>query len=128
MKKLIYLVLILTGFLTACVTTDAWLPFNAVPRPKVSWEEVKVYQSADQVPGKYEEVAQLTVTRDALVTAEDDALRSLRKRAGGLGANAIILQARRKPTGDADDAILGLAVFASPMITALAIFILPKEK
>jgi len=128
LKRPFYLVLILAGFLTACVTTEAWLPFNAAPRPKVSWEEVKVYLSADQVPGKYEEVAQLTATRDALVTAEDDALRSLRKRAGGLGANAIILQARRKPTGDEDEAVLGLAVFANRMITALAIFILPKEK
>lgn len=128
MKKLICLVLILAGFLMACISTDAWLPINTAPRPKVPWKEVKVYQSTDQVPGKYEEGARLVVTRDALVTAEEDALISLQKRAGRLGANAIILQARRKPTGDEDDAVLGLAVLADRKITALAVFILLKEE
>jgi len=127
LKKLIYLVLVLAG-LTACVTPEAWLPTYTVPfRPKVSWEEVRVYQSADQVPGKYEEVAQLTVEmvgRDVIV---EDALRSLRKRAGRLGANAIIFQVRRKSTAIGDDATLGLADLASPIVAALAIFILPEE-
>ena len=128
MKKLV--VLILAGFLTACtfVTTDAGLPINAVPRPQVSWEEVKVYQSADQVPGKYEEVAELVSGRDTLVAAKGDVLISLRMRAGYLGANAIIIQARRKPTDPEDEALFGLAGDARRIITALAIFILPKEK
>jgi hypothetical protein len=69
---------------------------------KVSPENVVLYRTAEQVPGRYEEVAILRFAVEdpafGLPTNEEDKYTSLRKKAGELGANAIILVAVEEPS------------------------------
>lgn len=80
--------------LGACVSTNATI-LNPVPaqRPKVPAEQVRIYRTADQVKSRYEEVALLNATGESNWTNEQGMLESMRRKAGALGANAIILDA-----------------------------------
>lgn len=66
-------------------------------RQPVPWDKVIVYQTAEQVPAKYEEVALITATGDATWTSKEQMYKKMRKKAGKLGANAIILDAMSEP-------------------------------
>lgn len=55
-------------------------------RPAVPEQAVKLYRSADQVPGKYEEVALLHSQGPSNMTNEPQMLESMQKKAAELGA------------------------------------------
>lgn len=80
--------------LGACVQTNATL-LNPSPvsRPKVLPEQVRIYRTAEQVQGRYEEIALLNSTGESNWTNERAMFESMRKKAGDLGANGIILEA-----------------------------------
>ena len=88
------LALLLGLLLAACVQTNATL-LNPSPvlRPKVPPDQVRIYRTADQVQGKYEEIALLNATGESNWTNESGMLESMRRKAGDLGANGIILDA-----------------------------------
>jgi hypothetical protein len=90
--------------------------------------QVAIYRSADQVPGKYEEVALLTSTADSVWTSEKDMWESMRKKAGKMGANAIILDALTEPKTGAKIAAQVLGVTADRKGKAIAIYVFPEEK
>jgi hypothetical protein len=117
--------------LVSCVTTKAvklGTTTNAL-RPVVDWNNVAVYRTADQVPGKYEEVAMMVGTGESLWTSEAGMWKSLKKKAGALGANAIILDAMSEPSAGAKVAAAFLGVGgAQRKGKAIAIFVLPPEK
>lgn len=90
--------LICLFFIDACVTTEAVKIGTAPKRPLVPPDQVVVYRIADQVPGKYEEIALLISTGDSILTNETEMWESMKKKAGKLGANAIILDAMSEPS------------------------------
>lgn len=120
--------LLVALFLSACVTTRAIRLGTSIARPSIPWGEVAVYRSADQVPGKYEEVALLSATGDTAWTSEETMWNSMRKKAAEFGANAIILDATSEPSAGAKVAaafLLGKG--AERKGNAVAIYVFPKE-
>lgn len=113
----------------ACVSTNAVQIGTTPRRAVVPWKSVAVYRTADQVPGKYEEVAMLVSTGDALWTNEAAMWNSMKKRAGKMGANAIILDAMSEPSAGAKVAAAFLGVIgADRKGKAVAIYVFPPEK
>lgn len=111
-------------FLAACVSTQAARLGPVVDRPAVSPDSVAIYLTADKVPGKYEEVALLSSTGDYGTTSEEKMYRSMREKAGEMGANAIILQGVQEPGTGARVAHALLGTGANREGKALAIFVL----
>ena len=124
-------VLVVLGllFLCACVSTQAVRLGGGPLRPPVPADEVIIYRTADQVPGKYEEVALLSAKGDSIWTNEEDMYDEMRKKAGKLGANAIILDAMSEPsqTGQVVSYFL-FGVGGQRRGKALAIYVFPEEK
>lgn len=116
--------------LVSCATTKAVkLGTETAVRPPISYDKVAVFRSADQVPGKYEEVALMMSTGDSIWTSEAGMWKSMRKKAGKLGANAIILDATSEPK--AGTKLLAMALFGTGgerKGKAIAIYIYPAEK
>jgi len=113
----------------ACVTTDAVRIGTTATRPPIPWKDVVVYRTADQVPSQYEEIALLVATGDALWTNESQMWDSMKKKAGAMGANAIILDATSEPSAGAKVAAAFLGVAgADRKGKAIAIYIFPPEK
>lgn len=135
MKKSLWLVLglgLVLGFcfMVSCRTTKAVRLGTATAiRPPISWDKVAVFMKADQVPGKYEEVAFLQSTADTMWTSEAGMWKSMKKKAGSLGANGIILDAISEPKPGTK--LLAAAVFGMGVDRkgkAIAIYIFPPEK
>lgn len=117
--------------LTACISTKAVRLGDHISRPMIYWTKVKVYRTADQVKGKYEEVALLMTTADTMWTSEKGMWNSMKKKASKLGANAIILDATSEPSAGAKIAgalIFGLLGGQERKGKAIAIYVYPEEK
>lgn len=109
-----------------CVSTQALRLGNTPTLPAVPKEKIVVYRSADQVPGKYVEMALLTSTGSANYTTEGGMFESMKKKAGEIGANAIILDATSEPSAGAKVAAAFLGVGgADRKGKAIAIYIYP---
>lgn len=113
---------------TACVSTNAtMLNPSPVARAPVAADQVRIYRTAAQVTGRYEELALLNATGEASWTNEQAMLESMRKKAGELGANGIILDAVTEPGAGAKVAAAFLGVGAERKGKALAIFVFPDS-
>ncbi len=91
MKKLIALVLLCVG----CVKTDV-MKLSPTTYPAVPADSVAVFLRADDRLGAYDEVALIDVYMEGSCSGElcqdrEDFLNALKERAGGLGANGIVL-------------------------------------
>jgi hypothetical protein len=115
-------------FFSACVSTNAVRLGTTPQRPSIPADQVAVYRTADQVPGKYEEIALLNSTGSSGWTTEAGMFNSMKKKAGSLGANAIILDAVSEPSAGAKIAAAFLGTSAERKGKAIAIFIFPKEE
>jgi len=123
------ILLLCLSVLAACVTTQALRLGTPTSRPPVPWQDVVVYASADKVPGNYEEIALLSSTGNTALTSEKTMWNSMRKEAGKLGANAIILDAMSEPSAGAKvAAAFLLGTGAERKGKAIAIYVLPQEK
>lgn len=115
--------------LSACVSTKAVKLGTATAiRPPVPWSKVAVFRSADQIPGKYEEVGLLMATGDTMWTSEAGLWKSLQRKAGKMGANGVILDALSEPK--AGTKVLAAALFgmgADRKGKAIAIYVFPPE-
>ena len=119
----------LTLLLSGCVSTNAALlgsTASNVVRPQVPPEQVSLYRTASQVPGRYEEVALLNSSGDSLYTNESQMLKSMRKKAGQLGANGVILDALSEPSAGAKVAAAIFWVSAERKGKAIAIYVYPN--
>jgi hypothetical protein len=134
MKKVMCLVLcaLFAGslcFMASCRTTKAvQLGTMTAGRPPVPWDKVLVFRSAADVPGKYEEVALIESSADTMWTTKAGMWKSMKKKAGGLGCNAIILDAESEPK--AGTKILAAALLgtgAERRGKAIGIYIYPDE-
>jgi hypothetical protein len=112
--------------LSACVTTNAArLGTSTADRPPVPVESVALYRLANQVPRPYEEVALLNSSGDSGFTDEAKMFQSMKKKAGELGANGVILDAVSEPGSGAKVAAAIFGVSAQRKGKALAIWIFP---
>jgi hypothetical protein len=111
--------------LTACVTTNATRIGGGPTRPKVDPESVVLYRTAEQVPGRYEEVAILHSEGEVRWTNEEGMYNSMRKKAGELGANAVILEGVEEPSAGAKVAGAFLGTGAERKGKAIAIYVFP---
>jgi hypothetical protein len=129
MKKSTLVILIISlAFVTACVSVNATRLGTANYRRPVPADEVAVYRTADQVPGKYEEIALLNAKGDSTWSSEEGMFKQMRKKAGRMGANAIILDAISEPSAGAKIAGAVLGVGAERKGKAIAIFVFPPER
>jgi hypothetical protein len=109
--------------MVACVTTNATRIGGGPIRTKVDPEHVLSYRSAEQVPGRYEEIAILHSEGEASWTNEEAMYRSMRKKAGEMGANAIILDALSEPSAGAKIAGAFFGTGAERKGKAIAIYV-----
>jgi hypothetical protein len=129
MKKNSLVVLMISLiFVAACVSVNATRLGTGPYRRPVPTEEVAIYRTADQVPGKYEEVALLNAAGDSTWSSEAGMFNQMKKRAGKLGANAIILDAVSEPSAGAKIAGAIFGVGAERKGKAIAIFVFPPER
>jgi hypothetical protein len=126
MKKIIFFVLFASMIFTAsCVAVNVTRLGAGPARPQFPADQVAVYRTADQVPGRYEEVALLNGRGDSMWTSESAMFKRMRKKAGRLGANAIILDALSEPSAAAKIAGAVLGVGVERKGRAIAIFVVP---
>lgn len=125
MRRTILAAFLLAWAASSCATTSAVrLGDTQTKRPPVPWEEVVVYRVASQVPGNYDEIALLHTTGEWGWSSEGTMYDSMKKKAGALGANAIILDAMTEPSAGAKvaSAIFGVGG-AERKGKAIAIFV-----
>jgi hypothetical protein len=130
MKRFLFLGLVVCLIGTyACVTTQAVRLGGGPIRPPVPWDRVIIYRTADQVPGKYEEVALITASGDSMWTGEEEMYQEMRKKAGKLGANALILDAMSEPSAATKVvSYVLLGVGGERRGKVLAIYVFPEKK
>ena len=117
---------------SACVSTNAVVlaptPAGAAAaRPKVLPEQVRIYRTADQVKAKYEEIALLNSTGESSWTNEKGMVESMRRKAGELGANGIILDAINEASSGAKVAGAFLGTGTQRKGKSIAIFVFPDS-
>lgn len=112
--------------LCGCVAVNSTQLGRPGARPSVPKESVAIYRTADQVPGKYEEVAILNASGSTSWTNEAQMNEKMREEAGKLGANAIILDATSEPSSGAKVAAAIFGVDVKRKGRALAIYVLPS--
>jgi len=134
MKKTTFAVLVITvlaGLSIACVKTRSVNLGETVAQQRVAvpWRDVAVYKTAGEIPRAYREIALLVSTGDSLWSNESQMWNSMKRRAGKLGANAIVLDAVSEPSsGSKVLSTVLLGVGGSRKGKALAVFVLPAEK
>jgi hypothetical protein len=112
----------------ACVSTNAVRLGTTPRRPPIPADQVAVYRTADQVPGKYEEIALLNSAGSSGWTTEAGMFNSMKKKAGSLGANAIILDAVSEPSAGTKIAAAIFGTSAERKGKAIAIFVFPAQE
>jgi len=114
--------------LVTCVTTNAVRIGTAPNRPPVREDQVVIYRTADQVQGKYEEVALISAKGESSWTNESQMINAMKKKAGKMGANAIILDAMSEPSAGAKIAGAFLGTGSERKGKAIAIYVIPQGK
>ena len=123
--RLLPLLVATAALAVGCVTTKATPLGTGLIRPPVPEAQVAIYRNADQVRACYEEVALLNSSGDYSATDENAMFESMRKKAGEVGANGVILDSLTEPTTGAKIAQAFLSTPAQRKGTAIAIYVLP---
>jgi hypothetical protein len=120
-------VAVVAGLLSVvgCVQTNATL-LSETPRPAIAPSAVVIYTSADKVPSKYDEVALIDSRGDDALTTYHGMLESMRKKAGQVGANGVILSSSSEAGTGAKVAHALLGTSADRKGKAIAIFVYPN--
>lgn len=113
--------LIVTMF--SCVHVNSVLMDQQNTKQPISPRMVKIYRTADQVPGKYEEIALINANGNSRWTDESELIYKMRNEAARLGANGIILDAISEPSDGAKVVGAFLGVPTSRRGKAVAIFV-----
>lgn len=109
--------------LLGCATTSAVHLGVDQGRRAVPWEKVAVYRDASQVPGRYVEVGLLHTTGDWSLSGEGTMYNSMKKAAGQMGGNAVILEDLKEPGTGAKVAATLIGMSAQRKGKALAIYV-----
>jgi hypothetical protein len=127
-KNTLVLLIISIAFITSCVSVNATKLGTAATRPPLPADQVAIYRTADQVPGKYEEIALINAKGDSTWSSEAGMFKQMKKKAGLMGANGIILDAVSEPSAGAKIAGAIFGVGAERKGKAIAIFVLHPNK
>jgi hypothetical protein len=84
-------------WLAGCVGTRATV-LDSASRPAVPEREVRIVLRIERLPEDCSRIAVLRSLGDADFSSESQMIRSLRRRAGRLGANTVLLEYVRNPT------------------------------
>jgi hypothetical protein len=102
---------------------------TAVRHPLTDPSRIAVYRNAEQVPGKYDEVALLTSTQQwGWTFSENRTYDALKKEASKVGANAIILDSITEPSTGAKVAAMLLGAGAERKGKALAVYVYSADE
>jgi hypothetical protein len=110
---------------SGCVTARATMLNPAKTYPAVSPNEVRIYTSEAQLPEGCEQVALIHAEGDVESTNRTQMLNAARKRAGKVGANALLLDEIREPTTGTRIASVVFGTSADRRGTMLALFCPP---
>ena len=126
MRKVILLASVTLGL--GCVATQATL-LNPSPvkRAAVPADQVRIYRTPAQVVGRYEEVALLHAQGETEWTNEKTMIASMRRKAGQVGANGLILDSIREPGAVERIAGAVLKTGSTRRGQAVAIFVFPDS-
>lgn len=113
---------------SACVSVSAARLGTGTVYPEVPKGQVLVFQTEDDVPGEFEKVALLYVSGDANTISHRQMIESARKKAGRLGANAIILSDFEDPRFGTRVASVIFDVPIERRTQMVAIRILPEDE
>jgi len=81
-------------FMIACMAIGCVSTLRVAPVP---WEDVKVYYDEADVKGKFETLATFRYEGEAIEAIAEKQIEKMKKRAGKLGANGIILKGMPDP-------------------------------
>ncbi|HEY9450182.1 MAG TPA: hypothetical protein VIQ74_05605 [Gemmatimonadaceae bacterium] len=113
--------------LTACVSTSATRLGQGPIRPAFPPDSVAIYLTAADVPWRYEQVALLNSKGDVDYTDEKQMYNSIRKKAGEVGANGVILGSTNEPGAGAKVAHALFGTSANRKSTAVAIWVFKND-
>ena len=123
MKSKIILLSIIFLSCISCVSVNATKLNTGNTRPPIPPDKVILYTTADKVPGEYEEIALLNAKGSSTWTNENTMYEAMRKSAGKMGANGIILDAISEPSAGAKIAGAFLGTGTERKGKAIAIFV-----
>lgn len=127
MRRAKVVVVALVLILSSCVSTNMIRLGAGSQYDPVPVETVAVYRTADQVPGKYEELALLNSKGASGWTNEAQMLKSMRNEAAKIGANGIVLDAMSEPGAGAKVAAAIFGTSAERKGRAIAIRVLSTD-
>lgn len=122
------LVVAFATVIMGCVSTNATM-LNPTPsgRAPIPEAQVRIFRTASQVTGKYEEVALLNATGESNWTNEQKMMESMRKKAASLGANGVILDDIKEAGAGAKVAAAIFGTGTQRKGRAIAIFVFPDS-
>jgi hypothetical protein len=106
-----------------CVSTNAVRLGSAQNYPRVPAEQVQVFLTEEDVKVPFEKVALINASAESGMTNEAKMIKAMQKKAGALGANAIILGDIKEPSAGAKvaGAFLGTGAQRKGSVTAIRI-------
>jgi len=113
---------------SACVNVNATRLGPVRDLPPVHPDDVWVYQDEDDIDGDFDRVAVIYVDGDANTTNQRQMINAARKKAGRLGANAIVLGRFRDPSTLSQIAAVVLDVPVSRRAEFLAVRVEPLRE
>lgn len=111
---------------SACVNVNAMRLGPVRDYPPVHQDNVFVYQDETDIEGEFDRVAVIYVDGDASTTNQRQMINAARKKAGRLGANAIVLGRFRDPSTLTQIAAAVLDVSVSRRAEFLAVRVQPE--
>jgi hypothetical protein len=107
MKKTVFPILLASIiFLTSCVSVSVTRLGTNPVRPPIPVDQVKVYKTKDEVPSRYEKLARLNGKVNTTWSSESALVKRMKKKAGRIGANAILLDELSEPAAAVDPILI----------------------
>jgi hypothetical protein len=102
------------GMAAGCTSMRVDRLASGSPRPAVPADSVRLFFSPQYVPGRYEQVAVLGRDVNWLHDHEHRVYRLLKRKAGELGANGVIIAPRSTPERPDEIRVQALAIYIHP--------------
>jgi len=119
----LFALIVMLLHLVACVTVGVTPLRDEEVRQPVAPEHVAVYRAADQINGPYREVALLDAAGESTTTSDARMYAEMRKKAGALGANGILLDASTDANAGPRMAPMGVGLPSVRRAKAIAIVV-----
>lgn len=123
MKRTLLLPLAALLLLAGCIQTQATL-LDGTTYPPVHEDDVIIYLNEEDIPADWKPIAIIHAQGEAQWTNESQMLRKARKRAGGLGANGLLIEDIDEPSAVAQVAgeVFGTGTTRRGRLVAIRVF------